>query len=110
LPVRPIAKGSRVDGTQAKKLIEGSSAEHLFIDGKGYDSQTTAEQARVRGMSAQIPPRKRRKMPRDYKKRFVLPQASGCERFSKTMAWHCTHYAERIDSFVATAKIQFPIY
>jgi transposase len=66
MPVRVFATaGSVADCTEACRLIEGLSAEHLIAD-KGYDSDAIIEQAKIQGMQAQIPPRKNRKAMRDY--------------------------------------------
>ena len=60
MPVRIlITQGTTTDCTQAGRLIEGLTAEHLIAD-KGYDSEAIVEQAKNQGMAAVIPPRKNR--------------------------------------------------
>lgn len=39
-----MTQGTEADGTQAGRLIEGLTAEHLIAD-KGYDSKAIIEQA-----------------------------------------------------------------
>ena len=56
---------TRADCSLARELIEGLSAEHLIAD-RGYDSDAIIAQAEQQGMKAVIPPRKNRKVLRDY--------------------------------------------
>ena len=66
MPVRMVVtEGTTADCTQAGKLIEGLSAEHLLAD-RGYDSDTIVEQAERQDMKVVIPPRKNRKVQREY--------------------------------------------
>jgi hypothetical protein len=67
MPLRAIVKGTTADCTQASRLIEGLSAEHLLAD-RGYDSNSLIEQAIAQGMTTVIPPKKNRKEQRDYDK------------------------------------------
>jgi IS5 family transposase len=61
MPVRVlITQGTTADCTQACRLIEGITAEHLLAD-RGYDSDAIVEQAKKQGMQPVIPPRKNRK-------------------------------------------------
>ena len=95
------------DCTQAGRLIEGLSAEHLIAD-KGYDSDAVVEQAARQGMQAQIPPCKNRKEPRVwdeylYKLRHLVENA-----FRDLKEWRgiATRYAKRADSFLAAVHIR----
>ena len=66
MPLRVvITQGTAADCTQAGRLIEGLTAEHLIAD-KGYDSDAIVEQAKNQGMAAVIPPRKNRTTQRSY--------------------------------------------
>ncbi|MCB1719577.1 MAG: IS5 family transposase, partial [Candidatus Competibacteraceae bacterium] len=66
LPVRVlVTQGPTADCTQAAKLIEGLSAEHLLAD-KGYDTDAILEQAKAQKMNPVIPPKKNRTTQRPY--------------------------------------------
>ena len=66
VPVRIIiTKGSAVDCGQAEKLIDGIKAKVLLAD-RGYDSDATVEKAENAGIKTVIPPRKNRKVQREY--------------------------------------------
>ena len=66
MPIRVlVTKGATADCTQASKLIEGITAEHLLAD-KGYDTDAIIQQAEDRGMKPVIPPKKNRKVMREY--------------------------------------------
>ena len=68
MPVRIIiTKGTSADGKQAEALIDGIEAKVLLAD-RGYDSDAMVEKAEKAGMQAVIPPRKNRKVPREYDK------------------------------------------
>ena len=66
LPVRLlVTKGTAADCSQAGALIEGLSANYLFAD-RAYDTNAILELASSQGMEPVIPPRKHRKVQRDY--------------------------------------------
>src|ERR1700743_2661974 len=66
MPVRVIiTQGTTADCTQASRLIEGLTAEALLAD-KGYDTDAILEQAQNQGMKPIIPPKKNRKIQREY--------------------------------------------
>ena len=68
MPVRiVITHGTTADCTQASKLIEGITAEHLLAD-RGYDANAILEQAKKQGMKPVIPPKKNRIIQREYDK------------------------------------------
>ena len=74
-----ITEGTRVDCTQAVPLMESFSAEHLLAD-RAYDSNEIIEKASQQGMNAVIPPKKNRKIVRDfdqelYKSRHLIENA-----------------------------------
>jgi transposase len=68
MPVRiAITECTAADCAFASRLIEGLTAEYLLAD-RGYDSDVIVDQAEKQGMQAVIPPRKNRKIQREYDK------------------------------------------
>jgi transposase len=53
--------------TQAEPLIDGQAAGAFILD-KAYDSDAVVAAAKRQGAEAVIPPKKNRKVPRDYDK------------------------------------------
>ena len=108
MPLRVIiTAGTTADYTQAGKLIEGLSAEHLLAD-RGYDSNAIIAQATQQGMQVQIPPKRNRKEQREcdkalYKARHLIENA-----FLYLKRWRgiATRYAKRTDSFLAAVHIR----
>jgi IS5 family transposase len=62
-----LTEATPADCSQAAKLIEGIDAEHLLAD-KGYDVDAFIKLATLAGMSVVIPPKRNRKVQRDYDK------------------------------------------
>jgi transposase len=67
MPIRVLITGTAYDATQADKLIEGITTQHLLAD-KEYDSDAIVGQAIQQEIQVQIAPRKNRKAQRDYDK------------------------------------------
>src|SRR5690606_27170406 len=66
MPIRAlITAGTVADCTQAIGLIDGFVAEMLLAD-KGYDTDAILGQALLQGMEPVIPPKKNRKVQREY--------------------------------------------
>jgi len=66
IPLRVvITQGTAADCTQAGRLIEGLTADHLIAD-KGYDSKAIVERAGSQGMHVVIPPEEKQTVPRSY--------------------------------------------
>jgi transposase len=88
-------------------LIEGLAAEHLLGD-KGYDSEAIVRQATEQGMQVQIPPRKNRKVPREYDKYLYKLRHLVENAFLRLKRWRgiATRYAKRSASFLAAAQIR----
>ena len=108
MPLRVIiTQGTTADCTQAGKLIEGISAEHLLAD-KGYDSDAIVEQAAAQGMIAVIPPRKNRKEQRSYDKHLYRHRHLVENAFLYLKRWRgiATHYAKNASSFLAAVHIR----
>jgi transposase len=88
-------------------LSEGLSAAHLLAD-KGYDSDAIVEQARAQGMSPVIPPRKNRKVQREYDKDLYRLRHLVENAFLHLTRWRgiATHYAKHLASFLAAVQIR----
>jgi len=108
MPLRVlVTAGPVADCTQAGKLIKGFQADDLLAD-KGYDADAIVEQATQQGMRVQIPPRKHRKVQRDYdvhlyKLRHLVENAF---RYIKEWRGIATRYAKCAASFLAAVHIR----
>ena len=108
MPVRMfITEGTRADCSQACHLIEGIDAEHLLAD-RGYDTDAIIKQAEESGMQTVIPPKKNRKVQREYdislyKLRHLVENA-----FLHLKRWRgvATRYAKNTASFLAAVQIR----
>ena len=108
MPIRVfITEGTAADCTYAGRLIEGIHAEVLFAD-RGYDTDVIITQARAAGMQVVIPPKKNRKVQRDYdhdlyKLRHLVENA-----FLYLKRWRgiATRYAKHSASFLAALQIR----
>jgi transposase len=108
MPVRIlVTKGTTADCTQAGRLIEGITAEYLLAD-RGYDSDAIIEQAQHQGMKAVIPPRKNRKVMREYDKDLYKLRHLVENAFLHLKRWRgiATRYAKNTASFLAAAHIR----
>jgi transposase len=108
MPVRIfVTKGTTADCTQAGRLIEGITAEYLLAD-RGYDSDAIIEQAQHQGMTAVIPPRKNRKVMREYDKDLYKLRHLVENAFLHLKRWRgiATRYAKNTASFLAAAHIR----
>ena len=83
------------------------SAEHLIAD-KGYDSDAIVALAEQQGMRAVIPPRKNRKVLRDYDRHLYKQRHLVENAFLHIKQWRgiATRYAKRLSSFLAAAQIR----
>jgi transposase len=108
MPIRVvITEGTTADCTQASRLIEGLTAEALLAD-KGYDTDAIVEQAQDQGMKPVIPPKRNRKIQREYdddlyKLRHLVENA-----FLHLKRWRgiATRYAKNTASFLAAVHIR----
>jgi transposase len=108
MPVRAIiTQGTTADCTQAQHLIEGFCAEYLLAD-RGYDSDSIVEQAENQGIKAVIPPRKNRKMQREYDKEIYKLRYLVENAFLHIKRWRgiATRYAKNSASFLAAIQIR----
>jgi len=108
MPVRVIVtSGTEADCTHACELIAGIEAEHLLAD-KGYDSEQVIQQAQAQGMQVQIPPRKNRKVQREYDKHLYRLRHLVENTFQQLKQWRgiATRYAKKVSSFTAAVNIR----
>ena len=102
-----ITQGTTADCTQASKLIEGITAEHLLAD-RGYDTNAIVEQAKIQGMKPVIPPKKNRLIQREYDKELYKLRHLVENAFLHLKRWRgiATRYAKNTSSFLAAVQIR----
>ena len=112
MPVRVVVtQGTTADCTQAGRLIEGISAEHLLAD-RGYDSNAIAIiaqwLAQRQGMQVVIPPKRNRIEPRIYDKELYKLRHLVENAFLHLKRWRgiATRYAKNTASFLAAVQIR----
>ena len=108
MPVRMlITEGATADCSQAAKLIEGIDAEHLLAD-KAYDVDALIKLAMLAGMSIVIPPKRNRKIQRDYDKDLYMLRHLVENAFLQLKQWRgvATRYAKNASSFLAAVHIR----
>jgi transposase len=108
MPVRIlITQGTTADCTQASKLIEGITAEHLLAD-RGYDTNAILEQAKTQGMKPVIPPKKNRIIQREYDEELYKLRHLVENAFLHLKRWRgiATRYAKNTASFLAAVLIR----
>ena len=104
LPVRAtVTEGTRADCKEAISLIQNLPCKVLLAD-RGYDSDEIIECAKKSGIQPVIPPKKNRKIQRNYdeklyKKRHLVENAF--LRLKRTWRGIATRYAKRLSSFTA---------
>ena len=88
-------------------MISGIAAEHLLAD-KGYDSDAIVAQAEDQGMTAVIPPRKNRKVHREYDKDLYKLRHLVENAFLHLKHWRgiTSRYAKNGRSFLAAVQIR----
>lgn len=108
MPIRAIiTQGTTADCTQAAALIDGLSAQHLLAD-RGYDSDAIVDQAKLQGMEPIIPPKKNRKVLREYDKDLYKARHLVENAFLYLKQWRgiATRYAKNAASFLAAIHIR----
>lgn len=88
-------------------MIEGITAEALLAD-KGYDTDAIVEQAKNQGMKAIIPPKKNRKIQREYDQELYKLRHLVENAFLHLKRWRgiATRYAKNTASFLAAVQIR----
>jgi transposase len=108
MPVRIfVTAGTTADCTQAIALMDGFEAKNLLAD-RGYDSDVVISYAASVGMSAVIPPKKNRKVQRDYDKEIYRERYLIENAFLRLKRWRgiATRYAKMLASFEAATQIR----
>ena len=108
MPVRAlITEGTTADCTQAIALIDGFEAEYLLAD-RGYDTNSILEHVEHHGISSVIPPKKNRKMQREYDKELYKARHLVENTFLYLKKWRgiATRYAKNAASFLAAVHIR----
>ena len=102
-----ITEGTAADCSHAHKLIDGIDAQCLIAD-KGYDSDALIEQARNMNMKVVIPPKRHRKIQREYDKELYRLRHLVENAFLHLKRWRgiATRYAKNTASFLAAAQIR----
>ena len=88
-------------------MIEGLTAGHLLAD-KGYDVDEIIDQALRQGMKVQIPPKRNRKVQRNYDKALYRLRHLVENAFLHLKRWRgiATRYAKNTSSFLAAIHIR----
>ena len=93
--------------TQAVALIEGFTAEYLLAD-RGYDTDALIATTVTARMQIVIPPKRNRKLQRDYDKHLYKLRHLVENAFLHLKRWHgiATRYAKNVASFIAAVQIR----
>ena len=108
MPVRMfVTQGTTADCTQAESLIEGIDAENLLGD-RAYDVNELIELAQKASMSVVIPPKRNRKVQREYDKYLYTFRHLVENAFLTLKQWRgiATRYAKNASSFLAAVHIR----
>ena len=108
MPVRAIVTAGPVaDCTQAVLLIDGIVAEMLLAD-KGYDTDAILEHALLQGIEPVIPPKRNRKVQREYDEELYKLRHLVENAFLHLKRWRgiATRYAKNSASFLAAVQIR----
>jgi transposase len=102
-----ITAGTEADCSYGEKLIEGLDALALLAD-KGYDTDAIVAAAEAQHMKVVIPPKKNRKVQRDYDKELYRKRHLVENAFCELKRWRgiATRYAKRLSSFLAAVQIR----
>ena len=108
MPVRfLVTTGVAADCKVATPLISGFSATYLLAD-RGYDTNEIISFALSKNMEVVIPPKKNRKIQRDYDRNLYRLRYLGENAFLHLKRWRgiATRYAKNVTSFIATVQIR----
>ena len=101
-----VTSGTVSDSSQANKLIADFDAQYLLAD-RGYDTNEVIEEGISQGMVIVIPPKKNRKVQREYSKEIYENRYQIENTFLKLKRWRgiATRYAKTTTSYVAAVQI-----
>ena len=108
MPLRAVVtKGTEADCTQAIALIEGYEAQYLLAD-RGYDTDALIAYSKKHGMEPVIPPKRNRKVLRDYDEYLYKIRHLVENAFLHLKRWRgiATRYAKNTASFLAAIQIR----
>jgi len=108
MPVRIIiTQGTAADCKQAGALVEGIDANVLFAD-RAYDTDEIITLAKAAGMEIVIPPKKNRKVQREYDEYLYRLRHLVENAFMILKRWRgiATRYAKHSSSFLAAVQIR----
>ena len=108
MPVRFFVTDATVaDCSIAENLIAEFQAEYLLAD-RGYDTDAIIQHALQAGMTPVIPPKKNRKVLRNYDKDIYKLRHLVENAFLHLKKWRgiATRYAKNVTSFVAAVQIR----
>jgi transposase len=108
MPVRIfITQGTSADCKHAENLVKGISADALFAD-RAYDTNEIIAMAQAAGMEIVIPPKKNRKVQREYDEYLYRLRHLVENAFLMLKRWRgiATRYAKHSTSFLAAAQIR----
>ena len=108
MPVRFFVTDATVaDCAVAEKLISGFQAKYLLAD-RGYDTNAIISSALQAGITSVIPPKKNRKVLREYDKHIYKLRHLVENAFLHLKKWRgiATRYAKNVSSFVAAVQIR----
>ena len=108
MPVRFFVTDATVaDCSVAETLIANFQTEYLLAD-RGYDTDAIIERALLAGMTPVIPPKKNRKVLRDYDKYLYKLRHLVENAFLHLKKWRgiATRYAKNVNSFIAAVQIR----
>ena len=102
-----VTAGRVADCTQSEALLNGTAAEYLLAD-RGYDTNGVLAAARARGMASVIPPKRNRKVAREYDRALYLARHLVENGFGKLKEWRgvATRYAKNTALYLAICRIR----
>ena len=102
-----VTDATVADCSVAETLIADFQAEYLLAD-RAYDTDAIIERALQAGMTPVIPPKKNRKVLRDYDKYLYKLRHLVENAFLHLKKWRgiATRYAKNVNSFIAAVQIR----
>ena len=101
-----VTSGTIADSSQACELISEIPAQYLLAD-RGYDTDAIIQEATGRKIEVVIPPKKNRKVQREYNHVIYGYRHKIENTFLKLKRWRgiATRYAKATSSYVASVQI-----